>query len=396
MKPLASLDSKDRKLLIICLASVVILAVLIGLLARNQNQDNDPMPSSYLTGRHGARAAFELLQASGYTMERWEQPLSELATRADAQTVVILAEPYSRDSQDSKAVKQLLERGSRVLITGTNAGQLLPDSSVTQPTQFQLAPCKLTPQGLDPLAGSGVVWMSAAAGWKLTNPRYRVQYNCANDPVVVEYEQGTGHIVWWASSTPLENASISRDGNLSFFLNALGARDGHRFYWDESLHGEVRSQWFYARGPALNLLLAGICALGLLTILSFSRRSGPVRDLPLPPRSSPVEFLEALGQLYAKAGASAAAVYLTYERFRRKMSALCGLNGMQMSAADLGSALRRRFPQVSGNLEADMTACEGVSMNDKLAPRRALVLVQALARHSEWMESAARANGPKR
>ena len=396
MKPLASLDSKDRKLLMVCLASVVVLAVLIGMLARNQNQDNDPTPSSYLTGRHGASAAFELLQASGYGVERWEQPLSELATHADSKTVVILAEPYSRDSQDSKALKQVLDQGGRILITGTNAGQLLPDSSVTQPAQFELAPCKLTPQGLDPLASSGVVWMTAAAGWKMTSPRYRVQYNCANDPVVVEYGQGTGHVVWWASSTPIENASISRDGNLNFFLNALGPRNGHRFYWDESLHGEVRSQWFYARGPALNLLIAGMCGLGLLTILSFSRRRGPVRDLPLPPRSSPVEFLEALGQLYGKAGASAAAVYLTYERFKRKMSALCGLKGMQMSAADLSNALRRRFPQVSENLEADLTACEGVGMNDKLAPRRALVQVQALARHAEWMETAARANAPKR
>jgi hypothetical protein len=116
----------------------------------------------------------------------------------------------------------------------------------------------------------------------------------------------------------------------------------------------------------------------------------------LPPRSSPVEFLEALGQLYGKAGASAAAVYLTYERFKRKMSALCGLKRMQMSATDLSNALRRRFPQVSQDLEQDLTACEGVGMNDKLAPRRALVLVQALARHAEWMETAARANAPKR
>ena len=51
------------------------------------------MPSSYLTGKHGARAAYEMLQASGYNVQRWEQPLSDLAERADAQTVVIFAEP---------------------------------------------------------------------------------------------------------------------------------------------------------------------------------------------------------------------------------------------------------------------------------------------------------------
>ena len=53
-------------------------------------------------------------------------------------------------------------------------------------------------------------------------------------------------------------------------------------------------------------------------IFSFSRRRGPVRDLPLPVRATPVEFLEALGSLYAEAGASATSVELAYERFRRQ------------------------------------------------------------------------------
>lgn len=391
MKLFASLDPKDRRLLIGCLVAVAILAVVIGLLARNQNRDDNPVPSSYLTGKHGARAAFELLQTSGYNIERWEQPLSELAARADAQTVVILAEPFYTGTQDAKALKDLLARGSRIVITGTSGGLLLPDSAVAQPTQFQLAPCKLNAQGLDALSGSGVVWMSAEAAWKMTKPSYRAQYNCANDAAVVEYDQAAGHVVWWASSTPLENASITRDGNLNFLLNSLGPREGRHFYWDESLHGDVHSQWFYARGSALNLLLIGACGLGLLRVLSFSRRKGPIRNLPLPPRASPIEFLEALGLLYAKAGASAAAVYLSYERFKRRMGALCGLKGAQMSAAELSSALRRRFPQASESLEADMAACEVVGMNDKLLPRRALALVQALGRHAEWMEAAVRA-----
>ena len=62
MKLFASLDAKDRKLLIGCLATVVVLAFAIALLSRNQNSDDNTVPSSYLTGRYGARAAFELLR----------------------------------------------------------------------------------------------------------------------------------------------------------------------------------------------------------------------------------------------------------------------------------------------------------------------------------------------
>ena len=94
MKLFATLDAKDRKLLLICLATVAVLAVVSAFFARNQNRDDNPVPSSLLTGKHGARAAYELLESSGYSVERWEQPLSDLAAQADAHTVVILAEPF--------------------------------------------------------------------------------------------------------------------------------------------------------------------------------------------------------------------------------------------------------------------------------------------------------------
>jgi len=44
------------------------------------------------------------LEANGCSLERWEQPLSDLAARADAGTVVILAEPKYESTAASKAV----------------------------------------------------------------------------------------------------------------------------------------------------------------------------------------------------------------------------------------------------------------------------------------------------
>jgi hypothetical protein len=256
--------------------------------------------------------------------------------------------------------------------------------------QFQSA-CQLTPEGLDALAASGAVYMIPEAGWGADRPRDRVQYNCTGAAAVVEYAAGKGHVVWWAASTPLENGSIARASDLNLFLNALGAPQGHNFYWDESLHGEVRSQWFYARGPALNLIIGGLAVVGLLIVFSFSRRRGPLRDFPQPVRATPVEFLEALGSLYAEAGASATAVELALERFRRRMGDLCGLKGSKMSAHDLASALRRRFPQAPKDLEKDLADCEESAGDDRLDPKRALQLVQALSRHSDTLMAAAKA-----
>ena len=113
--------------------------------------------------------------------------------------------PSPAKADDLKAVRQILERGGRVLATGFWGGFLLPAGET--PAGLLFAACKLDPEGLDVLAGSGEVWMVPEASWQLGSPAVREQYSCAGQPAVLEYEWGKGHAVWWASSTPLENGS---------------------------------------------------------------------------------------------------------------------------------------------------------------------------------------------
>jgi Domain of unknown function (DUF4350) len=390
MKFLTSLDSKDRRLLLWCLAIGTGLCVVIAFLLPGPNNNNNPLPSTYLSGQHGARAAYETLLRSDYAIERWERPLAELAATAGPDTVVIFAEPLTREPSDLKAVRQIVERGGRVLATGFWGGFILPGEASGTPDTFSFAACKLEPEGLQPLAGTGEVWMVPEAGWQVGNPAFHIDYTCAGQPAVVEYDWGKGHVVWWASSTPLENGSLARASNLDLLLNSIGPREGHHFYWDESLHGEIRSTWSYAAGPSWSMLWIGLAVLGLLVVLSFSRRSGPVRELPEPVRATPIEFLDALGSLYRNAGAASTAVAIALERFRRQSLRLCGLRGKQMAAADLAAVLRSRFPQADATLEADLTACEEASWGETIAPRVALKLIQKLHGHLEELTAAAK------
>jgi len=385
MSFLSSLDAKDRRLLLWSVGVAVALAIVAGVFVPSGNSNDNPVPSTYLAGRHGARAAYETLLRSGYQIDRWERPLAELAAIAGPDTVVIFAEPFTRERSDIQAIEQIVERGGRVLSTGPFGGFILPGHAVSRSEELDFSACKLEPEGLDSLANSGEAWMVPEAGWTVGNPAFRVQYGCAGQPSVVEYDWHKGHIVWWASSTPLENGSIARSHDLDLFLNSIGPRDGHKFYWDESLHGVVRSPWSFAGGASMNLLLLGLAALALLIVLSFSRRSGPVRDLPAPPRAMPIEFLEALGSLYRKAGASSAAVTVAWERFRRYAARLCGLRSQKLGAAELALAIRRRFPLADASLEADLAACEEASWGESIPPRRALQLVQSLHRHQEQL-----------
>ena len=396
MTILSSLDAKDRRLLLWCLGIAITLAVLTGFLLPNGNSNDNPLPSSYLSGQHGARAAYETLLRSGYSVERWERPLGELAATAGPQTVVIIAQPFTREPSDIKAVRAILERGGRVLSTGLTGGFILPGEAGGLPKEFDFSACKLEPEGLDALSSSGEVWMVPQATWAVGNPADRVEYSCAGQPAVVEFAWGKGHAVWWASSTPLENGSLARANDLDLLLNSLGPRQGHRFYWDESLHGEIRSTWSYAAGPALTLLQIGLPLLGLLVVFSFSRRSGPVRDLPAPARATPIEFLEALGSLYRSAGAASTTVAIAWERFRRHALRSVGANGLRgtpMGASDLAAAIRRRVPAAGDTLEADLAACEDTAWGETVHPREALKLIQKLHGHEEMLIAAAKPRG---
>ncbi|MGA9672304.1 MAG: DUF4350 domain-containing protein [Terracidiphilus sp.] len=394
MKFLSSLDSKDRKLLLWCLSIAIVLAVLTGFLLPGANSNNNPLPSTYLSGRHGARAAYETLLNSNYPIERWERPLAELAAQAGPDTVVIFAEPFTREPSDIKAVRTILERGGRVLSTGFWGGFILPGDASGTPEEINFAACKLEPEGLDPLANSGEVWMVPQAAWAMGNPAHRVDYSCASQPAVVEYDWGKGHAVWWASSTPLENGSLARGHNLDLLLNSIGPPEGHHFYWDESLHGEIRSNWSYASGPSLTLLRIGLFAMALIVVFSFSRRSGPVRDLPAPARATPIEFLDALGSLYRNAGAASTAVSIAWERFRRRALQLCGRRGSKISAIELAQTIRSRFPLADPTLEADLVACEEAAWGETVTPREALKLIQLLHDHQEKLLAAARSGSP--
>lgn len=390
MNFLPSLDPKDRRLLMWCAIAAVVLAVITGILLPNSNNNENRLPSTYLSGQHGAMAAYETLVRAGYPVERWERPLAELAATAGPGTVVIFAEPFTRENDEIKAVHQIVERGGRVLATGFWGGYILPGESVDTSREFNLAACKLEPEGLDELAGSGEVWMVPEATWQVGKPSDRVQYSCAGQPAVVEYDWGAGHVVWWASTTPLENGSLARAHDLDFLLNSLGPKEGHRFYWDESLHGEIRSDWSFASGPALSMLRLGLPLLALLVLFSFSRRSGPVRELPPPVRATPIEFIEALGSLYRNAGAASTAVAIAWERFRRRALRLSGMRGQKMGAAELAAVLQRRFPGAGADLEKDLIACEEAAGHEAIHPREALRLVQLLERHQAQLETAAR------
>ncbi len=329
--PRPALDAKDRRMVLIILGLVVTLLVLLfAIFTPAEDANTNPVPNSYLSGKHGAKAAYTLLERSGYSIEHWEQPLSDLALPMPIPgTVLVLAEPFSYEPEDRFAIAAILNQGGRVLATGFQGGLLLPGNEVTFSTKLvAFAACEAQPDGLLAPWPAAAPSGSLRAAWKESRPEIRTAYTCAGQPVVVEYPVGKGTVVWWASSTPLENGSIQRGQNLELLLNSLGpaqnAGTPRQIYWDESIHGLVRSPWDFVSGPVWPLLWLGALGLALLVVFSFSRRSGPIRELPQAPRTTPIEFLDALGALYRSTGAASTAMQIAWERFGTQASLLTG------------------------------------------------------------------------
>jgi hypothetical protein len=376
---IGAIDPRDRNLLIGCGVLVTILIVALAFFSPSRQDDEDPTPYSYSTGERGAKAAFELLTKAGYAVERQNAPLSEIIDRIDEHTTLVIAEPYMQDVVETRAtVKQALDRGARVLVTGPSGALLVPSGNLDNRSMGVFTDCEAEPNGFGEIANSGKVRMRAMAYWQRTQPLQWVEYTCNGLAVVVRYASGKGEVIWWASSFPLENAGLQRADNLALFLNSIGPVSNHVF-WDESLHGDSRTLWSYADGTPVPLLWGQLALIAILLLFSYSRRSGPLRPDPVVSRATPLEFVHSLGSLYQKAGATNVAIAISYQRFRHQLEKQFAV-AQSLSAENpaLLQVLSSRFAAGAAAIQKHLLACENAAGAENLPAREALALVQAL------------------
>jgi len=179
----------------------------------------------------------------------------------------------------------------------------------------------------------------------------------------------------------MSNAGLKNDANLKLLLASLygDEGEGRAVLFDEYLHSS-HGGTSPTKGLPLRWLAVQAAAIFVLVVLSFSRRKGPLR-LPVKlPRSSPVEFAESMGDLYAKAGATGAATAAAQRRLLRVLQREAGVakatieHGPEAIAETLHGRLGGDWTRLAGHLrEAAEVA------NAEVSPRSALKLVRALA-----------------
>ena len=367
--------------------------LLIGLtLALGRTAYAPEVPTTYSAGLGGSKALYQLLEASHYTVGRWERPLRDLPRAAG--TTLILAEPEGNPTMDDRqALERFIAQGGRVIATGVSGAFFLPEhrqvpdpiGGLTWKRIPSRSPASITRAAAD-------ITLAPQAYWALDSSALAL-YGDDDKVRVVKYAIGRGEVIWWASATPVTNAGAREPGNLEFVLACVG--DRHQLIlWDEYVHGYretvsaslIASPFRWVAGQ-LALLVAAV-------LLTYSRRSGPIVAAEVQSRLSPLEFVRTLGALYQRAGAAPVAVDIAYQQFRHRLTQRLGLSGTA-SADVLQRAVRDRWRHDDRALGELLLACDAARREPGLPEGEALGLTGSLwdyTRKLDLVRASAREN----
>lgn len=368
--------SGDRKLIYATMTIVVVMLVILSLVTP-KDTDQEGSPSSYSTKKHGGKAAYLLLKQSGYNIDRWENSPAELPVNPQNELLIIADPSQYPDRDESNELRKFVSAGGTLLVAGASiAPENYSDYGKFRPSSAECKPALPTR-----LSRGGPITMSGSMIWdEEKSLQTLVHYAYQGEPVVVSYMVGRGEVIWWASALPLTNVGIRDKNNLDLLINSVG--QGKHILWDEYFQTFTKHE-IAAFPPGVKWALWGQClAFCVMLVLTYSRRSGPMVPLVPESRLSPLEFVDTLGNLYARAGAAQVPVEIAFTRFRQLAARRLGLSG-KIKAQQLAQAVLVRRLVSGQEFAAQLQRCEDAISDPTLTEKEALRLVQFLNHAAE-------------
>jgi hypothetical protein len=373
----ARINPADRKILLIAGLAFLVLIILGIIFAPTGT--GSATATTYSAASEGAKGAYLLLQQTGYRVERWQQPPTSL--KPDNHTVLIVADSAVMPNQKQKAaIEQFISGGGRIITTGIIGASFLPENHSeydpapeTPWSEFNaLAPSRIT-------RAAPKITLAPVAHWSGSSSL--PLYGDDEKTVVVRYPHGQGDAIWLASPAPFTNAGIKQSGNLEFLLAAIGDKQQAHVLFDEYVHGYGETESPEKSHPLMTALFLQCVLLAAAALLTFSRRSGPIRPLPAESHLAPLEFVETLGGLYQQAHAGSVAVDVYYQRFQYWITRRLGL-GNNPSPEQLDRAIRERWHLQDDFLLATLQAAASARYQPDLPQDQALEIVQSLYQYA--------------
>jgi hypothetical protein len=369
------LRHQDRRFAIM-IAGISAMVVALAALILKADSGAGTLPSSYSSGATGAKAAFLLLQETGYNVRRSiENP--RFLESVEANTTLVLADPVSDSEADILAVRSFVARGGRVVGTGFGVGVFFKGNHATAGVpHFDWTPYRPN-EPSDLTRGVREIQMSPQSYFK-GNDGDEAPFKNGSEIPVTRFQYGKGEVVWWSTSEPLSNAGLGRADNFQLLLNSIGEREGRQVLWDEYFHQGSKTVLDTFFNTPLRWGAIQCALIAALVCFSWSRRFGPVRAMPQSSRLAQMEFVETLGQLYQKSGAGNIAVEVVYQRFRTRVQQRFSVR----RDAPIDQTATSLAPRLSDTDETELAQLlhelENAVNTTKLSPQRTTELIQKL------------------
>ena len=363
----------------------ILLIMTAAAYLKSEEQKGDGHPSSYSNLRRGAKAAYLLLEQSGYPVERWQHSPKQLP--ADGHGILlIVAEPVSYPSpEETSAFSRFLLHGGSILVAGLLPDAFVPKAAATDEA-MRVGGVECKPVAPTRLTRGGSISQDGMLMWDPADAGKVVHFaDDKGNAVVVSYKVGAGSVVWWASAWPLENAGIREKNNLELLLNS--AHGYKRVLWDEFYQDEYKTSAEHKPVRAYYWALAQFLLIGIAVALTYSRRSGPLVPLIEESRLSPLEFVETLGSVFRRAQGTHVAVEIAFQRFRQVAARRLGIRGTS-NPGEIVDAMSQHGIRLSESIANLVRESESAVGDATLTEKAALQYVRALNQATLAMDPA--------
>lgn len=344
-------------------------------------------PSSYSNLRRGGKAAYLLLQQSGYPVERWEQSPKSLPKDGHGILFVVAAPISSATTDEFNSLSRFLLSGGSILVAGIVPGSFVPQAAASD-GEIRIGGVECKPVAPTRLTRGGSISLDGELKWDSTDTSHIVHFaDPKEQPVVVTYSVGNGLVEWWASAWPLENAGIREKNNLELLLNSTSGYK--RVLWDEYFHHEKSDSTEHKPVRAYAWAFAQLALIAFAMVLTYSRRSGPLVPLVEESRLSPLEFVETLGNLFRRARSTHVAIQIAFQRFRQVAARRLGIRGTS-NPSEIVDAMSQRGIRLSESTANLVRESESAVGDTNLTEKAALSYVRALNEATRAMDPASR------
>ena len=288
---------------------ILLLLAVYGLVALESGEINkgDERRTTYSTAAGGYKALYLWLDKLSLPVKRWERTLSDLPVEA---SVLVLAEPeLSPTRRELKSLREWIAHGGTFVLIArqpnlfwSELGLELEPVFVMQHSEDKKEPLRFQPGPYT----RGIITLNYNSHARLSSSRPQgiVHIRSAENELLIVLNEGKGRVIGLTDPSLFANGSLREEDHARLALNLLLTHRGKgELLIDEYHHGygratSVLEHLFSSR--ALIPLLQGIFILFVLW-LGRGRRFGPPRPLQQIKRSSSLEYVRAMAQLYQRA-----------------------------------------------------------------------------------------------